>query len=373
MMEYPIHALLRMAAQLQASDLHLTAGQEPVVRVNGALLPLKSFDFSYDDLHTMPDWQKADRGAAAHQKGFAVAEPQNLFAGMTDSGRADEVWQLFDPVLPEKQRLLLKKQGECDFACALHSGQRFRVNLYYSGGTLSSAIRIIPGKVPSCQELGLPEAVRRLSALRSGLVLVTGVTGSGKSTTLAALLQEVNRIRAAHIVTLEDPVEYRFVPAKSIIHQREIGNDTETFASGLRAALREDPDIIMVGELRDLETIAVAVTAAETGHLVFATLHTRSASETINRMIDVFPEQQQRQIRVQLAGSLQAVVTQQLLPDRRGGRTAAFEIMIVTAALRNLIREGKIQQMDSYIRTGAQFGMQTMEEAVAELKRNGII
>ena len=205
------------------------------------------------------------------------------------------------------------------------------------------------------------------------MVLITGVTGSGKSTTLASVLNEINQTRAVHIITLEDPVEYKFVSAKSLIHQREVGSDTQSFASGLKSALREDPDVIAVGELRDLETIAIAVTAAETGHLVFATLHTRSAAETVNRMIDVFPEQQQRQIRVQIAGSLQAVVSQQLLPDKQGGRTAAFEIMIVTPALRNLIREGKTQQMESFIQTGRQYGMQTMEAAVERLKKEGII
>ena len=345
-MDCPIEALLQRAAELKASDLHLTAGEDPAVRVNGTLTPLN---------------------------GFAVAGLQNFCAENPDKDITDSVFRLFEPVLPEKQHELLKTSGECDFAFALPSGQRFRINLYYSGGRLAAAIRIIPGKVPSCQALELPEAVRRLSALQNGLVLVTGATGSGKSTTLAALLQEINQTRAAHIVTLEDPAEYRFIPVKSIIHQREVGNDTVSFASGLRAALREDPDIIMVGELRDLETIAVAITAAETGHLVFATLHTRSASETVNRIIDVFPEQQQRQVRVQLAGSLQAVVTQQLLPDRQGGRTAAFEVMVVTTALRNLIREGKTQQMDSYIQTGKQLGMQTMADAVERLKRAGKI
>ena len=199
------------------------------------------------------------------------------------------------------------------------------------------------------------------------------MTGSGKSTTLAAVLNEINQTRAAHILTLEDPVEFRFVSAKSLIHQREVGSDTKDFVSGLRAALREDPDVIGVGELRDLETISIAVTAAETGHLVFGTLHTRSAAESVNRVIDVFPEQQQKQIRVQLAGTLRAVVSQQLLPEKQGGRIAAFEIMIVTPALRNLIREGKTQQMESYIQTGSRYGMQTMETALEKLKKDGKI
>ena len=283
------------------------------------------------------------------------------------------MFALFEPILPEKQRIMLKDKGECDFAYALSSGHRFRINLYRSMEGLEAAVRIIPREVPSCKELGMPEVIQKLAELKSGLVLITGVTGSGKSTTLAAIVNEINRNRAVHVLTLEDPVEYMFVSDKSLIHQREIGRDTNSFVTGLRAALREDPDVVCVGELRDLETIAIAVTAAETGHLVFATLHTRGAAETVNRIIDVFPEQQQQQIRIQLAGSLQAVVSQQLLPNRQGGRTAAFEIMIVTPALRNLIREGKTQQMESYIQTGSQYGMQTMEAAVEKLKKTGKI
>ena len=328
-MEYPIDALLRRAAEMSASDLHISEGDSAVVRISGALT----------------QW----------------------------NGILPDVFSLFAPILPQKQLVMLKNKGECDFAYEDSFGQRFRINLYYSMERLSAAVRIIPYKVPTCDELGLPEPIRKFAKLQSGLVLITGVTGSGKSTTLAAILNEINQERAVHVITLEDPVEYRFVSYRSLIHQREIGNDTKDFASGLKAALREDPDVIMVGELRDLGTISVAVTAAETGHLVFATLHTRSAAETVNRMIDVFPEQQQRQIRVQLAGSLQAVVSQQLLPDTKGGRTAAFETMIVTPALRNLIREGKSQQMESYIQTGGQYGMQTMEEAVGKLIREGKI
>ena len=326
-MEYPIDALLLRAAEMSASDLHISEGGPAVVRIYGALKQWKG---------SLPD-----------------------------------VFSLFDPILPQKQRAMLKDKGECDFAYEASSGQRFRISLFYSMERLSAAVRIIPHKVPTCGGLGLPEAIRKLADLQSGLVLITGVTGSGKSTTLAAILNEINQNRPVHILTLEDPVEYRFVSSRSLIHQREVGSDTKDFASGLKAALREDPDVIMVGELRDLGTISIAVTAAETGHLVFATLHTRSAAETVNRIIDVFPEQQQRQIRIQLAGSLQAVVSQQLLPDTKGGRSAAFEIMIVTPALRNLIREGKSQQMESYIQTGSQYGMQTMEEAVSKLRQEG--
>jgi len=359
-----VDKLLEKAAQLQASDLHISEKGKDFVRIHGELKVL-------DDL--VP-WtlEKYDRfhgsveGKGTRSFPFSVAEAQSLFPGSEC-----KMMQLFRPILPEKQRFLLRDKGECDFAYSLPSGHRFRINLYRSMGDVNAAIRIIPETVPSCQELQLPEAVERLSSLKSGLVLITGVTGSGKSTTMAAILNEINLNRAVHILTLEDPVEYKFIPVKSMIHQREIGNDSENFPASLRAALREDPDVIMVGELRDLETIATAVTAAETGHLVFSTLHTRNASETINRITDVFPEQQQRQIRIQLAGSLQAVISQQLLPVREGGRIAAFEIMIVTPALRNLIREGKTQQMDSYIQTGGQYGMQTMDNAIDRLRRGG--
>ena len=322
-----IDEILLKAAEMNASDLHISEGGSVIVRIAGTL-----------------------------------TKPGSVLS---------DVFSLLEPVLPGKQRVALKQYGECDFAYALPSGQRFRINLYRSMEGLDAAVRIIPNSIPTCSGLGLPEALRKLSELKSGLVLLTGVTGSGKSTTLAAIVNEINRHRAVHILTLEDPVEYRFASDRSLIHQREIGSDTVDFASGLRAALREDPDVIVVGELRDLETISIVVTAAETGHLVLSTLHTRSAVETVDRIIDVFPEQQQRQIRVQLAGCLQAVVSQQLLPDKRGGRTAAFEIMIVTPALRNLIREGKTQQMGSYLQTGGQYGMQTMEAALEELKRRG--
>ncbi|MBR4908355.1 MAG: PilT/PilU family type 4a pilus ATPase [Acidaminococcaceae bacterium] len=365
-MDHSINALLLQAAELNASDLHISEGKRVVARIAGTLKQL-------DEL--VPDRFREERSCsegcldalwAAGSGQFAVAESYSLFPDQEHT-----VYSLFEPILPEKQRVTLTNQGECDFAYEVSSGQRFRINLYHGSNGFNAAVRVIPKEIPICSGLGLPESIRRLAGLKGGLVLITGVTGSGKSTTLAAILNEINQTRAVHILTLEDPVEYKFVSVRSLIHQREIGNDTKDFVSGLRAALREDPDVISVGELRDLETIAIAVTAAETGHLVFATLHTRNAAETVNRMVDVFPEQQQMQIRVQLAGSLQAVVSQQLLPDRQGGRTPAFEIMIVTPALRNLIREGKTQQMESYIQTGSQYGMQTMEAAVEKLKKEG--
>lgn len=328
-MGYLIDDLLHQAAEMNASDLHISENGPAVVRISGML---------------------------------------SKFGDMIS-----DVYSLFEPIVPARQKNMLRENGECDFAYADSFGQRFRINLYRSTDGYNAAIRIIPESIPACDELGLPETIQKFSELPNGLVLITGVTGSGKSTTLAAILNEINQNRAVHILTLEDPVEYKFHSARSLVHQREIGSDTINFASGLRAALRENPDVIAVGELRDLETIAIAVTAAETGHLVFGTLHTRSAAETVDRIIDVFPEQQQRQIRVQLAGCLQAVVSQQLLPGKHGERTAAFEIMVMTTALRNLIREGKTQQMESYIQTGSRYGMQTMEAAVSGLKKEGKI
>ena len=367
-MGFLIEALLLQVAELQASDLHICEGGPPVIRIGGELRRLEGrLPSESGKLYFAQEAEGAYRGSSSDLS-YTVAEQPSLF-----SDREHKVHALFAPILPEKQRIALRDKGECDFAWALASGHRFRINLYQSMDGLAAAVRIIPKEVPTCAGLGLPDAVRKLAELRSGLVLLTGVTGSGKSTTLAAIINEINRNRAVHILTLEDPVEYRFVSARSLIHQREVGQDTDSFLSGLRAALREDPDVIAVGELRDLETIAIAVTAAETGHLVFATLHTRGTAETVNRIIDVFPEQQQPQIRIQLAGSLQAVISQQLLPDRQGGRTAAFEIMVVTPALRNLIREGRTQQIESYIQTGSRYGMQTMEAAVGKLLREGKI
>ncbi len=358
-----IDKLLLRAVELKASDLHISEGNPVVVRVAGTLHVLSASLVDRNLKRENEQYEETGYVGVDSFTHFAVAESQNLFL---DKGKS--IYSLFEEIIPEKQKDKLKDKGECDFAY-----ERFRINLYQSTDGFNAAIRIIPKTALTCEALDIPEAIRNFSKLQSGLVLITGVTGSGKSTTLASILNEINQTRAVHIITLEDPVEYKFVSAKSLIHQREVGSDTQSFASGLKAALREDPDIIAVGELRDLETIAIAVTAAETGHLVFATLHTRSAAETVNRMIDVFPEQQQRQIRVQLAGSLQAVISQQLLPDKHGGRTAAFEIMIVTPALRNLIREGKTQQMESFIQTGRQYGMQTMEAAVEKLKKEGII
>lgn len=335
-MEELLYALLRYAIGLGASDIHFGEGVYPIVRICG-------------ELRRMDEMKM----------------PEEL------SGIAAQPWP--ELLLAAARYRMPKTACECDFAWELPGGERFRVNLYRSGGQLSAALRIIPRNVPSCDALGLPESVQGWACLPNGLVLVTGATGSGKTTTLAAVLQEINRTRRLHILTLEDPVEYRFTSERCLIHQREIGRDTEDFASGLRSALREDPDVIMVGELRDTETMSIAVTAAETGHLVFATLHTRSAAETIDRIIDSFPERQQRQVRLQLAGSLQAIAAQQLVPDLSGGRVAAVEILQVTPAVRNLIREGKTQQINSYIQTGSKYGMQTMAGALQSLRDRGRI
>ena len=331
-MDNALWSLLRQAAAIDASALHLCGDGPPRVRLLGDLRPLPRDN---------PAW------------------------------RASE--ELFRPVLADWHRERLRTDGECDLACQLPEGKRFRVHLFRSGGTLAASIRLIPGAVPTCEGLGLPPVICSFAEWTQGLVLFVGATGSGKSTTLAAILGEINRTRPVHILTLEDPVEYRFQPDRSLIHQREVGQDTHSFASGLRAALREDPDVIMVGELRDEETIATALTAAETGHLVFGTLHTSGAVEAIHRILDVFPDRL-RQIQSQLAVSLAAVVSQRLLRRRDGtGRVGAYEILIMTDAMRNLVREGRMEQMRNFMQTGSRLGMQTMEQALATLRRKRLL
>ncbi|HAE92704.1 MAG TPA: type IV pili twitching motility protein PilT, partial [Tissierella sp.] len=251
---------------------------------------------------------------------------------------------------------------------------RYRVNVYKQRGSYGMALRIIPLEVPTIGDLGLPKVVKDLSRLARGLILVTGPTGSGKSTTLASMINQINNERRCHILTLEDPIEYLHKHNQSIVNQREIGSDSMSFANSLRAALRQDPDVILVGEMRDLETISIALTAAETGHLVLSTLHTIGAAKTIDRVIDVFPPHQQQQVRIQFSSVIQAIISQQLLPKADdSGRIAAFEIMVATTAIRNLIREEKIHQIDTAIQTGAKFNMQTMDNSLLDLYKKGLI
>ena len=290
----------------------------------------------------------------------------------------EDVENLLFPMMSNEQRRHLEQEWELDFSYGIESIGRFRVNFYKDKGNYAAAFRTIATKAPQLEELGMPPIVTQIAERPRGLVLVTGPTGSGKSTTLAAMIDYINRTRAEHILTIEDPVEFVHTSKTSIIHQRELGMDTRSFANALKSALREDPDIILVGEMRDHETIALALTAAETGHLVFGTLHTSSASQTIDRIIDVFPEGQQQQIRVQLANSLVAVFAQTLLPRRlpdgtQKGRIMAQEIMVVTPAIANLIREAKAAQIYSTIQTSSGAGMQTLESALADLYKKNLI
>ena len=323
-------SLIQAARQRGASDLHLTSGAAPVARLAGCLLPL-------------------------------AANP------VTASQLAE-----FVALLPDSSRQQLERRGEVD--CAWSWGkERYRLNIYRQKEQYAMAVRLLNSSVPSCQELGLPPALQRVTELEQGLALIVGPTGSGKTTTLAALVQRINETRAAHVLTLEDPIEYEYPAGKALIHQREVGRDTTSFARGLRAALREDPDVILVGELRDSESMAIALTAAETGHLVLATLHTQDVASSVNRILDVLSHNQQ-QVRSQLAESLAVVASQRLLPRADGqGRVAAFEVLVATEAVRHLIREGQTHQLQSYLQTGAKAGMVTMEESVKNLRRKGLI
>ena len=332
-----IEDLLKELVKRNGSDLHISNALPPVMRIDGQLVRAES-------------------------------NPLN----------PDEVEALLFPMLSNEQRRHLEQDWELDFSYGIDDIGRFRVNIYKDKGCYAAAFRTISSTAPKLEDLGLPEIVKKIAEKPRGLVLVTGPTGSGKSTTLAAMIDYINRTRAEHILTIEDPVEFVHTSKKSIIHQRELGADTRSFANALRSALREDPDIILVGEMRDHETIALALTAAETGHLVFGTLHTSSASQTIDRIIDVFPEGQQQQIRVQLANSLVAVFSQTLLqklqPDgTKKGRVMAQEIMVVTPAIANLIRESKAAQIYSTIQTSQGVGMETLEMALAKLFKAKLI
>ena len=328
-----IKDLLVEAVGRKASDIHITAGVPPVYRINGQLV-------------------KTNRPVLSMYDTTAIMEE----------------------VVSAEQRERFLENGELDFSFAIPGVSRFRANVFRQRGAMGLALRVINEHIATLDELGHPEILKTLARLSKGLVLVTGPTGSGKSTTLAAMLDLINSERACHILTLEDPIEYLHKHKKSIVNQREIHSDTRSFADALRAALREDPDVILVGEMRDAETIGIAVTAAETGHLVFATLHTGDAAQTVDRIIDVFPPHQQQQIRVQLSLTLQGIISQQLIPRLDGtGRAAAMEILTATQALRNLIREGKSHQILSVIQTGARNGMQSMDIALKNLYSTGKI
>lgn len=326
--------LLKLAHRNKASDVHITVGVPPVFRINGKLVHIDNID------NLMPDDTK----------------------------------KIVIELLTEKQLMFLEDKGEIDFSYAISGIGRFRVNIYSQRGSYSVAIRPIPLEIPSHKELGLPDVLLNLADRKRGLILVTGPTGSGKSTTLATMIDYINENRRCHVLTLEDPIEYLHRHKSSIINQREIGYDTSSYQTALRAALRQDPDVILIGEMRDLETISTAVTAAETGHLVLATLHTIGAVSTVDRIIDVFPAEQQQQIRVQLGSVLQGVISQQLVRRADGsGRIGAFEIMLCTQAVRNLIREGKAHQLMSTIQTGRKVGMMSMDSSLVELYKKGFI
>jgi len=331
-----IEEILEMTVQKGASDLHISADLPPVLRIDGELLRTNMPVLSADDVET-----------------------------------------LVFPILTNEQRRNLEQNWELDFGYGLHGLGRFRVNVYKDKGDFAAAFRVINSDPPTFDGLGLPDIVKKVAEKPRGLILVTGPTGSGKSTTLAAMIDHINSTRTEHILTIEDPIEFIHTSKKSIVHQRELGQDTRSTANALRSALREDPDIILVGEMRDLETIALALTAAETGHLVMGTLHTSSASQTIDRIIDVFPEGQQHQVRLQLSTSLVAVFSQTLLPRlsedgrTKKGRVMAQEIMIVNGAISNLIREQKSAQIYSTIQTGSGMGMQTLDMALRDLYKAG--
>ena len=328
-----IEVLLEEVVKKKASDLHLQVGLPPILRVDGSLVPVSGADLLNDE-----------------------AVEALIFA-----------------ILDEDQKQILLKDKEFDFSFAFGDMGRFRVNAFHERGNLAAALRLIPNEILSVEQLGLPPIVEKFANYPRGLVLVTGPTGSGKSTSLAALVHKINMERASHVITIEDPIEYTHKSNKSVIVQREVHYDTYSFSAALRSALREDPDVVLIGEMRDLETIASAITIAETGHLVFATLHTNSAAQSIDRMIDVFPPHQQPQIRAQLSNILMAICSQRLLPAIGGGRIAAAEILIVTPAVRNIIREGKTHQLDAVIQTGAEYGMQGMDKTLAKLIHEGTV
>jgi twitching motility protein PilT len=333
-MEIDFAEVLKETVEANASDLHLTVGLPPMVRVRGDLSPIEGYP--------------------------------NLTAQHT----RDVIYG----ILSNDQRKRLEEDWQVDFSYSVPRLGRFRVNAYMQRASIGAAFRLIPSEIKSIDQLGLPPVVHEFVRKPRGFVLVTGPTGSGKSTSLAAMIDEINELRTDHILTIEDPIEFMHRHKKCVVNQREIGNDAQTFGLGLKAALRQDPDVILVGEMRDLETISTALTAAETGHLVFATLHTQDAAQTIDRIIDVFPPHQQQQVRVQLSVALMGIMCQQLLPTADGsGRVAAIEVLALTPAVRNLIREGKTHQIHSVMQTGGAQGMQSMDASLASLVRAGKI
>lgn len=332
--KYKIQDLLGLTISRNASDLHLAAGYPPIIRVDGEL----------------------------EEVGDRILNPED----------AEE---LILSILSDEKKELLEVNREIDLAYTYEGGSnaRFRINAYYAMKSLSAAFRLIPSRIRTIEELMLPQMYHQFTKLKQGLILVTGPTGHGKSTTLASLLEDINRTRFCHIVTIEDPIEYVFEGKKALIDQREMNDDTHSWDIALRSALRQDPDVLLVGEMRDLETISATITLAETGHLVFATLHTNSSSQTIDRIIDVFPDNQQAQVRAQLSNILEAVVAQRLIPLEKGGRRAVSEIMLKNSAVANLIREGKTNQIDNVIRTSSDIGMISLEKSLVNLVREGII
>jgi twitching motility protein PilT len=333
-MDFDFADIMMEVVSRNASDLHITAGAAPSIRVRGRLVGLEG----YPKLST------------------------------TDTR------EIVYSILTNDQRQRLENEWQLDLAYAIPGHARFRVNAYFQRGALGAAFRLIPSTIQSIDDLGLPPAVHEFTKKPRGFVLVTGPTGSGKSTSLASMVDAINSTREEHIMTIEDPIEFLHGHKKCVVNQRELGSDAMSFAAAIKGALRQDPDVILVGEMRDIETISTALTAAETGHLVFATLHTQTAPSTIDRIIDVFPASQQAQVRVQLSVALQGVMTQQLLPTADGsGRVVACEVLVPTPAVRNLIREGKTHQIPSSMQTGGNVGMQTMEAALASLVRSGAI
>ncbi len=328
-----IEHLLEDVIRRKASDLHLQVGLPPILRIDGQL--------------STP----------------AGATPLN----------AETVEALVFSLIDEDQKKILLRDKEFDFSFAFGDLGRFRVNAFHEKGNLTAAMRLIPNEIRAIEQLGLPKILNQFTDFPRGLVLITGPTGSGKSTTLAALIDKINNERAVHIISVEDPIEYTHQSKKALVAQREVHYDTYSFSAALRSALREDPDVVLIGEMRDLETIAAAITIAETGHLVFATLHTNSASQSIDRIIDVFPAHQQPQVRAQLGNILMAICSQRLIPALGGGRVPAAEILIATPAVRNIIREGKTYQLEAVIQTGAEHGMQSMDHTLINLVHKGVI